>query len=157
MLLSCFCLQSFLKPEKIWPKTMATKTLKARVRTRIAKKRGDVLLPKDFRDLGGETQVLRTLRTLTLEKEIVRLGYGVYAKATVSSISGRSMLRSKSGFQGVAREALDRLGVAWEPTEAQQAYNEGRSTQIPLNPAVKVKGRFTRQLRFGPSELRIES
>jgi predicted transcriptional regulator len=32
-------------------------------------------------------------------------------------------------------------------------YNEGRSTQIPLNPVVRVKGRFSRRLRDGKREL----
>jgi hypothetical protein len=58
-------------------------------------------------------------------------------------------------FDSAAREALTKLGVSWEPTEAERAYNEGRSTQIPANPAVRVKGRFVR-LRDGNTELRIE-
>jgi hypothetical protein len=38
--------------------------------------------------------------------------------------------------------------VSWEPTDAQRAYNEGRSTQVPVNPAVRVvKSRITRKLR----------
>jgi hypothetical protein len=57
---------------------------------------------------------------------------------------------------GVAREALDKLGVAWEPTDAQRAYNEGRSTQVPVNPVVRVKSRFSRHLRYGNSELLLE-
>jgi hypothetical protein len=52
------------------------------------------------------------------------------------------MLHSSVGFSGVARQALDELGVKWEPTEAERAYNEGRSTQLPVNPVVRVKGRF---------------
>ena len=52
------------------------------------------------------------------------------------------MLHSSEGFSGVARQALDELGVKWEPTEGERAYNEGRSTQLPVNPVVRVKGRF---------------
>jgi hypothetical protein len=33
---------------------------------------------------------------------------------------------------GAARQALTKLGVTWELTEAQRAYNEGRSTQVPV-------------------------
>jgi hypothetical protein len=44
--------------------------------------------------------------------------------------------------------AAGKLGVRWEPTEFQRAYNEGRSTQVPVNPAVRVKGRFARHLRY---------
>jgi hypothetical protein len=42
------------------------------------------------------------------------------------------------------------------PTEFQRAYNEGRSTQVPVNPAVRVKGRFMRRLRYQDTELRLE-
>ncbi len=66
------------------------------------------------------------------------------------------MLYSPEGFSGAARQALDKLGVQWEPTEAERAYNEGRSTQVPVNPVVRVKGRFRRQLRYGNAELVLE-
>src|SRR5260370_39349097 len=58
--------------------------------------------------------------------------------------------------EGAARQALNKLGVKWEPTEAERAYNEGRSTQVPVNPAVRVRGRFSRQLRYGDTELVLE-
>jgi Family of unknown function (DUF6088) len=132
-------------------------TLRERIVTRIARKRGeDVFLPREFADLGGEDQVLRALRALVREGVLVRLGYGVYGRATVSQLSGKPILYSPNGFAGAARQALNKLGVQWEPTEAERAYNEGRSTQVPVNPAVRVKGRFSRQLRYGDTELVLE-
>lgn len=132
------------------------KTLRERVETRIARKRDAVFLTREFRDLGGEDQVLRVLRTLVREKRLLRLGYGVYGRAFVSRLSGAPVLNSPDGFTGAAREALTKLGVQWEPTEAERAYNEGRSTQVPVNPVVRVKGRFSRQLRYGNTELVLE-
>jgi len=133
------------------------RTLRERIETRIARKRGeDVFLPREFADLGGEDQVLRVLRSLVQEGRLVRLGYGVYGRAMTSTISGKPILYSPNGFAGAARQALNKLGVKWEPTEAEQAYNEGRSTQVPVNPAVRVKGRFSRQLRYGNAELVLE-
>ena len=118
--------------------------------------REDVFLPREFGDLGGEDQVLRVLRGLVREGQLVRLGYGVYGRAVVSQLSGEPILYSPNGFTGAARQALNKLGVKWEPTEAERAYNEGRSTQVPVNPAVRVKGRFSRQLRYGNTELVLE-
>jgi len=132
------------------------KTLLDRVETRIARKRDDVFLPREFADLGGEDQVLRALRSLVRENRLVRLGYGVYGRATVSRFSGKPILYSQGGFIGAARQALTKLGVAWEPSGAERAYNEGRSTQVPVNPVVRVKGRFSRQLRNGNTELVLE-
>jgi hypothetical protein len=132
-------------------------TLRERIETRIARKRGeDVFLPREFADLGGEDQVLRVLRGLVREGRLVRLGYGVYGRAVVSGLSGKPILYSPNGFSGAARQALTKLGVKWEPTEAERAYNEGRSTQVPVNPAVRVRGRFSRQLRYGNTELVLE-
>lgn len=133
------------------------KTLRERIEARIARKRGDdVFLTREFRDLGGEDQVLRALRGLVGEKRLVRLGYGVYGRAVVSRLSGEPILYSPNGFLGAARQALNKLGVAWEPTDAEKAYNEGRSTQVPVNPVLRVKGRFSRRLSDGKRELVLE-
>jgi hypothetical protein len=132
------------------------RTLRERVEARIASRRDDVFLPREFRDLGGEDQVLRALRGLMRDGRLVRLGYGVYGRAEISQLSGRPMLAARGGFIDAARQALDKLGVSWEPTEFQRAYNDGRSTQVPLNPAVRVKGRFARHLRYQDTELRLE-
>ena len=133
------------------------KTLRDRIKDRIARRqREDVFLPREFADLGGEDQVLRALRQLVREKRLVRLGYGVYGRAVVSRLSGEPILYSPNGFLGAARQALNKLGVTWEATDAEQSYNEGRSTQVPLNPVVRVKGRFSRRLRDGNLELVLE-
>ena len=132
------------------------RTLRDRVAERIARRRDDVFLTREFRDLGGEDQVLRALRGMVRDGELVRLGYGVYGRAETSRLSGEPMLAARGGFIDAARQALDKLGVQWEPTEYQRAYNEGRSTQVPVNPAVRVKGRFARHLRYQDAELRLE-
>jgi hypothetical protein len=130
------------------------KTLRARIEERIARKKGDdVFLPREFTDLGDYDQVRRALRSLVRDKRLVRLGYGVYARAIVSRLSGEPLLYTPNGLSGAARQALDKLGVKWEPTESERAYNEGRSTQVPVNPVLRVKGRFSRRLRDHDREL----
>jgi len=132
-------------------------TLRERIEKRIASKAGDdVFLPREFADLGGEDQVLRALRGLVRDKRLMRLGYGVYARAIVSRLSGDPILYSANGLLSASRQALDKLGVKWEPTEAERAYNEDRSTQVPVNPVVRVKGRFSRRLSDGIAELVLE-
>ena len=115
------------------------KTLREKIENRIARRRReDVFLPREFSDLGGEDQVLRVLRNLVRDRRLVRLGYGVYGRAIVSRLSGEPILNSANGFLGAARQALNKLGVTWEPTEAERAYNERRSTQVPVNPVVRI-------------------
>jgi hypothetical protein len=132
-------------------------TLRQKIEQKIARKKGEhVFLTREFKKLGGEDQVLRVLRALVHEEHLVRLGYGVYGRATRSRLSGRPLLNAPQGFSGAARQALDKLGVQWEPTKAERDYNAGRSTQVPLNPVVRLKGRFSRHLRYRDTELVLE-
>jgi hypothetical protein len=133
------------------------KTLREKIEERIARRTSeDVFLTREFTDLSDEDQVVRVLRALMREGRLLRLGKGVYGRAFKSRLSGKPLLQSSNGFVSAARQALDKLGVKWEPSEAERAYNEGRSTQMPVNPVVRIKGRFSRQLRYGRSELVIE-
>ncbi|HUZ64840.1 MAG TPA: DUF6088 family protein [Acetobacteraceae bacterium] len=131
-------------------------TLRQRIETRIAKRRDDAFLTREFLDLGGERQVLRALRELTSKGKLIRLGYGAYARAEISPITHQPMLAG-DGFGSASREVLDKLRVRWEPTDAERAYNEGRSTQVPMTPRVRLRGsRFSRKLGYKGMELTIE-
>ena len=47
--------------------------------------------------------------------------------------------------------------MPWEPTTAERAYNEGRSTQVPMTPRVRLRNsRFSRKLRYNRMELTFE-
>ena len=56
---------------------------------RIARKRGDVFLRADFDDLGGYDQVGRALRKLVREGRLMKVGYGIYARARPSLLDGK--------------------------------------------------------------------
>jgi hypothetical protein len=131
-------------------------TLRERVRRRIARSRDSVFLPREFSDLGGADQVLRALRQLVQAGALVRLGYGVYGRAVCSEIDGQPLLAAPDGFAGATREALTKLGVPWEPGSWERAYNEGRSTQVPVNAVVRVQGRFSRRLSYRGRPLVLE-
>lgn len=132
-------------------------TLRERVKARIAERRDNAFLTREFLDLGGERQVLRALRELTEAGDLIRLGYGVYARAELSSLTKRPMLAG-DGFGQVSRQVLDKLQVPWEPTTAERAHNEGRSTQVPMTPRVRLprRSRFSRKLRYNTMELTVE-
>ena len=131
-------------------------TLRERIETRMAERPDDVFLTREFSDLAGERQVLRALRDLTEAGQLIRLGYGVYGRAELSSITQKPMLAGE-GFGPVARQVLDKLNISWEPTTAERAYNEGRSTQVPMTPRVRLRSsRFSRKLRYNTMELTFE-
>jgi hypothetical protein len=131
-------------------------SIQAQIEDRLARSRDEVFLTREFRDLGEERQVLRALRNTVAAGKLVRLGYGVYGRAEPSRLTGRPMLAARNGFVGASRAALSKLGIAWEPTEAERAYNEGRSTQVPANAVVRVSGRVKRRLSYGGNTLALE-
>jgi hypothetical protein len=100
--------------------------------------------------------MLRALCSLVRDGKLMCLGYGVYGRTEVSRLSGSPVLAARGGFIDAARQAPNKLGVQWEAMEFPRAYNEGRSTQIPVNPALKIKGRFTRRLKYQDTELHLE-
>ena len=131
-------------------------SLQTKIENRIAESREYVFLTREFTDLSGRRQVLRALRKIVAEGRLVRLGCGVYGLASTSGPSERPVLFHPHGFIGAARTALTKLGVKWEPTERELAYHEGRASEMPAVPAVRIKRRFSRRLRYGQTELVIE-
>ena len=130
--------------------------LKSKIAQKISRSRREVFLRSDFTKLGDYDQVGRALRQLTSEGALIKVGYGVYAKARPNRITGQPMLAAPGGFTQVATAALNRLGVQWAPSDAVTAYQSG-STQIPANAAVKVQQRFNRKIGTDKFQLQVLS
>ena len=133
--------------------SMKPKSLEERMTQRIARKRGDVFLRSDFSDLGDYDQVGRALRTLTRKGQLMKIGQGLYARAEKSPFGG--MLVPPKGLETL-REALRRLGFETYPTRYEEAYNAGRSTQVPTGRVVAVRGRVRRQIGYNGVFLKFE-
>lgn len=129
-------------------------SLKSKVSTKISRSKREVFLRSDFESLAGYDQVGRALRQLTSEGTLLKIGYGLYAKARPNRITGKPMLSAEGGFSQVAEEALSRLGVKWQPSKTVQAYQAG-STQIPANAEVIVLDRFNRRIGTEKFELQM--
>lgn len=121
---------------------------------RLKSIRGSVVLRKDFNDLGSYRQISRALNNLIVEKKLVKIGAGIYAKAYLSKYSDTPLI--KNGADPTLREALKRLGVAYEPGSAEKEYNEGKTTQVPVRNIVKLKSRCRRRIGYMNSELIFE-
>ena len=122
--------------------------------SRLKTIRGSVVLRKDFNDLGSYRQISRVIQHLITEKKLVKIGSGIYAKAMVSKYTDIPLV--KNGVDSTLREALTRLGVAYEPGSAEKDYNEGKSTQVPVRNIVKLKSRCRRRIGYRNSELIFE-
>jgi len=111
------------------------------------------VLRTDFSDLGSYRQMSRIFKKFTIEKKLVKIGSGIYAKTYISKYTDAPLI--KNGTDSALREALKRLGIAYEPGSAEKDYNEGKTTQVPVRNIVKLKDRC-RRIHYGNSELIFE-
>ncbi len=132
---------------------MRAESLETRVMKRIARKRGDVFLRADFRDLGGYDQVGRVLRGLVRKGRLLKVGYGIYTRAVKSPFNDE--LIPPKGLTTL-KEAIQRLGVEIAQTRLQQEYNAGRTTQVPTGRVVAVRGRISRKIGYNGVSLSFE-
>lgn len=126
----------------------------SKVWNQIEKLTGDVVLRSGIANLADPRQISRALNRLVQSGQIVKLGYGVYAKLAYSNSAKTTYL--KEGVLPTMRIALTRLNIRWEPSPEEQDYQTGRSTQIPARPTTKLKDRFRRKLRYRNMELKRE-
>lgn len=131
-----------------------SQTLERKVSKRIARKRANVFLRDDFKDLGDYDQVGRVLKTLANKGKVVRIGYGLYAKAKVSTLTGEAV--PVITLPKLGKEALGRLKVKTAPSTAEIAYSTGRSTQVPTGRLIGVKGRVSRKIGYKGAYLTYE-
>jgi hypothetical protein len=134
---------------------MSMQNMKHRVARSIGRSTAEVFLRSDFRAIGSYAQVGKALNALTRAGRLVRLGYGVYAKARPSSLSGRPVPRKP--LESLALEAFNKLGIATQLGRAAREYNEG-STQIPVHVTYDTGDRrISRKLRIGAREVFYEN
>jgi hypothetical protein len=133
-----------------------TRTLKQRIESRIQHSNREVFLRSDFKNMGrGYDQVGRVLRQLSNEGKIIKIGYGLYAKATIGPISKRPVPRK--GIKFVATEALRRLNVVTVPSSYEQAYNNQQTTQVPTGRVIGVvKSRISRKIGYDGKTVTFE-
>ena len=129
-------------------------SIEYKVLNRLKAIRGSVVLRKNFNDLGSYRQISRVLKQLIAEKKLVKISAGIYAKAYVSKYADIPLI--KNGVDTTIREALKCLGVAYEPSTAEQDYNAGKTTQVPVRNIVRLKNRCRRRIGYGNGQLIFE-
>ena len=128
--------------------------LEERVAKRIKRMKRTVLLREDFDDLGGYDQVGRVLRQLANKGEVIKIGYGLYAKAERSPITGAVI--PVHSLPALAKEALNRLNVQTVPSQLDWDYNSGRSTQVPTGRLIGVTSRINRRIGYNGNFISFE-
>jgi len=134
---------------------MSAKSLKSKVKYRISRARGSVFTPKDFLDLSDRDQVGRVLRQMVSSGELIKFGQGLYAKSKQSKLTGKII--PVKPLPELAKEALtEKLKVKVVPASETEAYNLGKSTQIPTGRVIAVKGRVSRKMAFDGKSIKYQ-
>ncbi len=66
------------------------------------------------------------------------------------------MTYSPKGFVALVREVLTMLGIRWEISDVEKAYNAGKTQQVPASPATKRLDHFRRKIFYKSLEHRFE-
>lgn len=111
--------------------TRKATTLAQRIRRKLSRIDNNIVMRNDFDRLGGYEQVGRAIRELVNKNELVRMGYGVYAKVDHRQQDDVSV-------ESLTKEALSRLNVDVDGVTVQ-----GRS-----NITFHVHNKITRKLSY---------
>lgn len=103
-------------------------TIKDRMIRSISMRPGEVVLRSDFDEMGSSAQVTRGLNDLVKSGRIVRIGYGVFAKAKLSSISGKPVPREP--LETLTMETLRKLGANPVMGMMQEKYASGKQPKF---------------------------
>ncbi|AWB65924.1 S-adenosylhomocysteine hydrolase [Saccharobesus litoralis] len=132
-------------------------TIKSTISNRLSRAKQTVFMRSDFEDVGGYDQVGRVLRELVTAGKLMKIGYGLYAKARINRITGKIMPDNNAGADGVLIEALQRLGTNYTLDDLSQLNIDGLSTQIPSQVKVKpTSSRFKRKIVIGNQGVNLD-
>jgi hypothetical protein len=137
------------------PKNYYINSLKFKILDRIKKQiASNIVMREDIQDMGSPRQISRCFKDLVEMGKLVKIGSGIYAKAYISENLNKPVIQG--GFSQACKEALTKKGIKWEPGTAEQTYNSGESTQVPVRIIVKLKSRYRGKLKHGNRKLIIE-
>ncbi|HCM1364944.1 TPA: S-adenosylhomocysteine hydrolase [Vibrio parahaemolyticus] len=121
-----------------------------RVYQKIKRSRRYVFERKDFDGFASYDQIGRALRQLVKQGELIKLGYGLYTKARMNSLTGRPMPTNPGGSDALMREILKMKGVDFEMDSLSLQSLSGESTQIPSSVQYSWNPKqFNRKLAVG--------
>lgn len=130
-------------------------SLEERIEMSVARSKQNVFFRKDFVKFGGYDQVGRALRSVVLKGLLVKAGYGIYAKAKTSSLTGNPI--PVIPLIQIGLEALLKMGVDAELGSSAKEYMAGKTTQMPMKTVVNIgNARIARVIGFGGKKVRYE-
>lgn len=133
---------------------MRANSLDAKIEKAVNRIKSTAIMRKDLEKLGGYDQIGRSLRKLVRNRKLLRLGYGVYAKTKISPLSGNII--PAATIDEIGKEVLKKLKKKFsQPLE--DAYNKGKSDQVPTGRLFFVEGRMNRKLKYQGKRIYFET
>lgn len=130
-------------------------TVKDRVIAKIKRSPSSVFLRKEFDRLGDYRQVSRAINEAAASGVLIKVGFGLYAKARPSTISGKPV--PTVPLLNIGLEVMQKIGVKADVGKDIVALREGRSTQIPMLPIINIgKSRVSRKIAVGSRQIIYE-
>ncbi len=134
---------------------MPQSTVKDRVIAKIKRSSSSVFLRKEFDQLGDYRQVSRAINAAAASGMLVKVGFGLYAKARPSTISGKPV--PTVPLLNIGLEVMQKIGVIADVGKDAVALREGRSTQVPMLPIINIgKARVSRKIAVGNRQVVYE-
>lgn len=134
---------------------MTSATIKDRISATILSSRSKVFIRQEFDNFGDYRQVSRAIKELSNSGVLMRVGYGVYAKARISSLSGRPV--PEESLINIGLEVMRKLGVKADVGKEARALRDGLSTQMPMAPIISIgRSRVRRVIAIGSRKVVYE-
>jgi hypothetical protein len=130
--------------------------LEDRMNRSIKQRESMVVLRSDFSKMGSDSQVGRVLARFVQAGLLIRVSRGAFAKTRINKFTGEPT--PVGTLEAIAAELFRRLEIDIAPSSLVEAYNTGKSTQIPMSAAVNTgRRRITRKVTVGNSTLSYEN
>lgn len=127
---------------------MSQATVKEKVIAKIKRSASSVFLRMEFDKLGDYRQVSRAVKEVADSGMLVRVGFGLYARARPSTLDGSPV--PTTPLLNIGLEVMQKIGVKAAVGNDAKALREGRSTQVPMLPIINVgKSRVSRKIAVG--------
>lgn len=129
--------------------------LEKRIQYRIKKSKDIIFMLPDFLDLSDRDQIMRALRKLIIKKLILKVGQGVYVKATESKLTGNVI--PQADLAEIGKAVAKKLNIKVLPSRYELWYNEGKTMQVPNGKIIAIKGTILRKIGFNGSYITYET
>ncbi len=123
-----------------------------KIKKRISsKKRGTIVFPDDFSELGSNDSIRKALQNLESSNFIKRIAQGIYVRPVISDLIGEISPSAEDVIKAIAKR--DKIKVI--PTGVYALNALGLSTQVPMKIVLLTDG-SPREIKIGKRTIKLK-